>query len=135
MELFLNLLWLSLVVGAFVSVLRARRHVSQTQRLLPALGALLCVAALLFPPISITDDLHFDAFAIEDSSATKRVANAVAQHAPLAAIEWFALASLAFLLVPRQPKWRVIAIRSTPYQAPLLSPLVCERAPPALFPA
>jgi hypothetical protein len=132
-ELFLNFLWFTLVTGAFTLLLRARRRARNGKRLLLALGALLCVAALLFPAISITDDLHFDAFAIEDSNATKRVANAVAQAAPLAAIEWFGFASLAFLLMSRPPKWRVITTSSSSYQAPFLSSVVLGRAPPSGF--
>lgn len=132
MELFLNFCWFALVAGAITALLRTHRRGKKVKRLFIALGALLCAAALLFPAISITDDLHFDAFAIEDSNATKRLVNAIAQSAPLAAIEWFGIACFNFLLILRQRAWRSIEIASVSYKTPLLISAALGRAPPSL---
>jgi hypothetical protein len=132
-ELLLNFLWFALAAGAFTALLRAHR--SESRRLLVALSALLCAAALLLPAISITDDLHLDAFVVEDSNATKRLANAIAQPAPVAAIMFFGIASLGFLLTLRRRKWRFIAFASISYKTPLVISPVFGRAPPATFSA
>jgi hypothetical protein len=133
-ELFLNILWFALAAGAFSGLLRTHRE-RDARRLLLALGALFCAAALLFPAISVTDDLHHDAFVVEDSSATKRLANAVAHTAPLAAIEWFGICALAFLAMSRAGKWRLAEIGSTAYKTPVLISPAFGRAPPATSPA
>ena len=70
MELLLNILWLLLAIGA-LHFWRAqqygrtchRRH----DRILAAL-ALTCAFVVLFPVISVTDDLHAEPVAMEDSS-------------------------------------------------------------------
>jgi hypothetical protein len=130
-ELFLNFCWFALVAGAITALLRTRHRGEKANRLLLALGALLCAAALLFPAISITDDLHFDAFAIEDSNATKRLVNAIAQNAPLAAIECFGIVCFNFLLILRQPAWCFRNIGPNAYKTPLLMSPAFGRAPPA----
>jgi hypothetical protein len=133
-ELFLNFLWFVLATGALSALLHARRRNAQSGRgFLVALFALVCAAALLFPAISITDDLHFNAFVVEDSSATKRLVNAIAQAAPIVAVEWFGFALSAFLLTLRQRKWHVVASTSIPYKAPLLTRPALGRAPPVVF--
>jgi hypothetical protein len=134
-ELFLNILWLALALAAFADLLRLHRRCRNARRLLLPLGALFCAAALLFPSISATDDLHRDAFVVEDSNAIKRVVSAVAHVAPLVPLEWFGICSLAFLLVSRDRKWRLVEIGSTIYSTPLLTSPVLGRAPPATLPA
>jgi peptidoglycan/LPS O-acetylase OafA/YrhL len=133
-ELFLNILWFAMAAGALAAFLRKHRRGRKDRRLLLALGALLCAAALLFPAISVTDDLHRDAFVVEDSSAAKRLANAVAHTAPLAAIEWFGICSLAFLLGSQERRWRMVEIGSITYNPPPLSSTIFGRAPPATLP-
>lgn len=59
MELFLNAVWAALAV---VTLLRLGR------RSLAATLATLCVVALLFPIISITDDLHTSAASVEETA-------------------------------------------------------------------
>lgn len=134
MELLLNFLWFALAAAGLSALLHARHRDAQNgRRFFVALFALVCAAALLFPAISITDDLHFNAFVVEDSTATKRSANAIAQAAPVAAVEWFGFALLAFLLTLRQRKWNVVAISPSFYRAPLLSHPAFGRAPPVAF--
>ena len=131
MEFFLNTLWLVLASAGVFALFRRRRSGCDRRRLLLGLGALLCAAALLFPAISITDDLHFDAFVVEDSNSTKRLVNAIAHVAPIAELTWFGFMAFAFLAVLGQHGWRAIDIVSSSYQNPFLIRLVLGRAPPA----
>jgi hypothetical protein len=94
------------------------------------LGVLLCAAAVLFPVISITDDLHFDGFVVEDSSSTKRMVNAITHAAPLVDLAWFGLLAFSFLAVPRQHSWRSVDIRFFSYKNPFLIHPPSGRAPP-----
>jgi hypothetical protein len=67
METILNLLWLSIALAA-IGVWRFRwlpsRHHSRTRLCREAI-ALLCALALLFPAISLTDDLHPESVAVD----------------------------------------------------------------------
>lgn len=76
MELLLNAVW-AIVAGtalsAFLSSAPARR-----KQFLLALSALCCALLLLFPSISVSDDLHIQAFVSEDSNPSKKLANAAA---------------------------------------------------------
>ena len=73
MEVLLNSIWLLVAIGA-IMLWRPERH-----RALPTgrglsrcfgLIALVCALVLLFPIISLTDDLHAEQAAMEDSSRT-----------------------------------------------------------------
>jgi len=133
MELFLNSIWFALVASAFFALLRAYRNGLDRRRFLLALGALLCAAAVLFPTISITDDLHFDAFVMEDSNSTKRLGNAVAHTAPLAVGAFFGFVALVLLQVPRHRSWYLAENASSYYKVPQLIRPLLGRAPPAKF--
>jgi hypothetical protein len=75
MEALLNIVWFLIAAGSFIAsiwvVPRDRRH------LLPQLVTLLCVLILLFPTISITDDLQAETFVVEHS-ITKRTMSGAA---------------------------------------------------------
>jgi hypothetical protein len=133
MELLLNSIWFALVAGALLVFLQAYRQGLDRRRALLALGALLCAAAVLFPSISITDDLHLDAFVMEDSNSTKRLSNAVAHSAPLAKVAWLGFVALSFLLLAPQRSWHFAENISTSYEVPLLIRPVLGRAPPSTF--
>jgi hypothetical protein len=133
MELFLNSVWFTLVAAGLFALLQAYRKGLDRRRFLLALGALLCAAAILFPSISITDDLHLDAFVMEDSNSTKRLGNAVTHAVPLSKIAWLGFVALSFLLVSRQCSWCLAENISPSYKAPLLIRPVLGRAPPASF--
>jgi hypothetical protein len=71
MEVLLNTIWLLSSVGAFVCWRRGRTaadpHDCRESNILAAL-ALACALLLLFPVISLTDDLHAEQYPMEDSS-------------------------------------------------------------------
>lgn len=73
MEVILNLIWTALAVAAVIhfSLRRPRRLEPRSVGNLPCALALGCALILLFPVISVTDDLHPDAVAV-DASAGKR---------------------------------------------------------------
>ena len=94
MELTLNLIWLTLALIAFAIVLpaaaasRERRH----RKIFVLTGgiALLCVLALLFPIISVSDDLSADRDATEESNTLRRTIAAVGHHHELPLSKQFA---------------------------------------------
>ena len=87
MEVLLNTTWLLVAIGAFLfwcpdsygSTFGQRGHGT-----LLGILALACALVLLFPIISLTDDLHIEQAAIEDSSRSVIKARNLAQ-APLRA--------------------------------------------------
>jgi len=83
METILNLVWLAVTVAA-IWLWRFRwtvsrknpRHSTRMEA-----GAMVCVLALLFPVISLTDDLHPETVAV-DAASGKRNACLIAASAP-----------------------------------------------------
>jgi len=80
MELLLNLMWIVVValLGAVVSASPVRREGSAIKWLAIA-GGLICVAALLFPVISMSDDLCVE-YTVGESPAKHVVRVVVAQQ-------------------------------------------------------
>ena len=83
METFLNLVWLAVTVAA-IWLWRfrwtvSRRNQKHSTRMEAA--AMVCFLALLFPVISLTDDLHPETVAV-DASSGKRNACLIAASAP-----------------------------------------------------
>jgi hypothetical protein len=81
MELFLNTVWLLLALttlGFWVSLCHARRNRWLLFRGLIVLG---CVLTLLFPVISMTDDLHAQQAAMEDAAVTTKKLVKSGEHA------------------------------------------------------
>lgn len=129
MELLLNLLWSVIVAGGVATYLRGKPAAFTRFRL--GLGALLCVSALLLPAISITDDLHFDAFAVEDSSSIKKLAQAEAHASPASHTAWFGISLLALLLAARQRStWCPSVAFFEAFPNSLFARSVLGRAPP-----
>lgn len=80
MEVFLNLVWLAIGLVAFASLgaqIAAEPDRRRRARLI-GIGslALLCVIVLLFPIISVTDDLHSANVSAEDETSIARRADA-----------------------------------------------------------
>lgn len=138
MELLLNAVWLTLASTALLTLLWNHRSRSGSHSILLSLGALVCSSALLFPSISITDDLHLDVFVIEDSNSTKRIATAIAHAAPAAPVAWFGIFIFVgfFLTSPRLTSaracgWR-IAEGISQYEPPVFIRPLPGRAPPLI---
>ncbi len=83
METLLNLFWLLISVAGIWIWLRwwSPRHAGNEARLSQGWMALIVLIFLLFPVISMTDDLHPGPAFLEDSSASKRRAPALRQAA------------------------------------------------------
>jgi len=133
MELILNLVWFAIATVAVADF--ARRAAPDRKRFLLALGALGCALLLLFPAVSISDDLHVPPFFAEDASATKRLANATSHANPVPHSIWFGCWLLAALFAGLRQRGRF-----RPEQ-PVLSYLSRDfnnfrlgRAPPAFLP-
>ena len=69
MELLLNIVWLSIAAGTLLAYIRMLPGDLRQLRL--GFGALCCFSALLLPPVSITDDLHFQASGTVENSGTQ----------------------------------------------------------------
>ena len=133
MELFLNLIWMSLAVAAFAVFLPGDRG-SRRVVFVPygkSLFALACVVILLFPVVSASDDLHPTQAVSEEAS--KRVQLAVAPlHAQRTSPPPFTLLILLALcllcsLVELQ-RFSLLVSKVSPTTAVMFRP--AGRAPP-----
>ena len=99
MELDLNLIWASLVATTALRFARWSPGQPDSRRRIVAL-ATICVLALLFPIISVTDDLHPIAAVLEDANSLRRAATILVAHVTAPASGIFAVlltgASLSF---------------------------------------
>jgi hypothetical protein len=100
LEIALNLVWLgvsiALVMVCGFHTTRAGEHRSRAM----AAVALVCLICLLFPVISMTDDLNSNGPALVESSKLKRLA--ASAHAVLT------LLSLPTLLAPQENRWATL---------------------------
>jgi hypothetical protein len=132
MELLLNAVWAVACGMAIAGLLQSRERRSERTQLLH-LGLLLCVAAILFPFISISDDIHNELFIIEDSRSTKHITGAKAPST-IAPLLWLGIASLLLLLGRGgRQSWAVIEsctlfLRTSPCLRSVLG-----RAPPLVL--
>src|SRR5208337_1532605 len=82
MEVVLNAVWLLAAIGAFL-FWRPERYrgapADRTQGRSLGILALACALVLLFPVISVTDDLHAEQAAMEDSSRSVMKARNIVQ--------------------------------------------------------
>ena len=103
METILNLVWLTITLGmAAVWGLRwlpARRH--PRRRVVREGIALGCALALLFPAISLTDDLHPAIVAVDAASGKRHVCQLVAQLAHVRTSTGKALTNPAVAALPQ----------------------------------
>lgn len=74
MELLLNLAWLLVAVVSAIGLLRYARNRENSQSFWVMATAMLCVVVLLFPVISMTDDLHAEVFMAEESGKRRVIA-------------------------------------------------------------
>jgi hypothetical protein len=140
MELFFNLLWLLI---ALVSLARWRRVFrfprgarGLVQAAFPSL-ALICALGILFPSISVSDNLHPGLFVSEDGAGSRRAIAAVAAigHALLSHPHHAAPPALApNLALPIRLALTVARVRTASFPCPsntLARSMEC-RAPPTL---
>jgi hypothetical protein len=80
MELLLNLVWIGLVIGSFLTLLRRPRQLRPRRTDWQRVLALACVLLLLFPVISASDDLHPSQALLEE--ATRRAPRLVSPVHP-----------------------------------------------------
>ena len=93
LETLLNVVWLLVACGIFAVYAKSQRKVRGGAL------ALLCLVALLFPIISVTDDMATDATIIEEWSALRRPILAIT--ALVLALVVLLFASLALVIEPR----------------------------------
>ena len=73
LELFLNLAWLGIAIGALSAFAVWARSAESASHLSVGLSVI-CVLALLFPIISVSDDMRTDIAALEEWASARRAA-------------------------------------------------------------
>jgi hypothetical protein len=133
MELLLNLIWLTLAVGALLAFVRDRRG-SACMAGVPyreSLVALACVAVLLFPIVSASDDLHPTQAVMEEASKRVRVVaplNLLRAGPPLPMLPAVLALCMMFALAALRPL-RVIASAARSLEGEIVP--FAGRAPPS----
>jgi hypothetical protein len=129
MELFLNAVWVIVSAMAVAGLLQTRPRRFERKQWLH-LGALLCAAIILFPSISVSDDIHSEPFIVEDSRSTRHVGGA---KTPGGAVPLLCLGTASWLLLLARgnpQSWQVTDTANSFLQtSPLLRDLL-GRAPP-----
>ena len=132
MELFLNAVWVVVSAMAVAGLLRSRRSQFERKQFLH-LGALLCAAVILFPSISVSDDIHSEPFIVEDARSIRHIAGAKAPGGGVPLL-WLGTATLLLLLAHGlRQSWAAIDTSNHFLQtSPLLRDLLGRAPPPAL---
>jgi len=111
MELLLNLTWLSVALVCAIGLFCRAKREPNAANIWLFITAAVCIVVLLFPVISMTDDLHAEVFTAEESGKHRVVV--VHTHQLLSPNTFIArLAALVF--VPARVTWS----RSTEVQLP-----------------
>jgi len=115
MEALLNCVWLAIALTAFARLTAWSRTERDRRRVALAVVATACVVALLFPIISITDDLTASSTAVEETVAVRRVMAAAAHIIVAAALGFVAFLSIeeSFVL-PAAPALALRTLRGPP---------------------
>lgn len=126
MELLLNVVW-AVLAGTAISAFLSSAP-GQRKQFVLAFAALCCALLLLFPSISVSDDLHFQAVVSEDANPNKKLINAAHISVEHFTTILFVLGALLAGL------FRVIGFiwiaTATPYLSSLLNRPILGRAPP-----
>ena len=110
MELFLNAVWL-LLSAATLCLWLSPRRAPRMERNARGLIVLACALLLLFPVISMTDDIHAQQITIEDASATtKKIQKSAHRHDP--GLHHADMPAVVLLSSPENPLWRVLGINA-----------------------
>ena len=137
MELALNLVWAILAMASYALLFRSLRTRTEDPRRpsrWPRFIALTCVLAILFPVISLTDDLHEIQATAEDASAAGVVKRCVAGQSSASArsLHPAFLLGAPFVLAFAQTDFGVPAGRWIAGPSPALRPPSFGRAPPSI---
>jgi hypothetical protein len=110
MELLLNSVWTLVASAAFTLwVSRDRNGIGAERSSSRGLLVLACVVMLLFPVISMTDDMQLEQFAMCDTAANaQRVLSAADQNRSL--LHGAALIAIASLFSYESPGWHVLGL-------------------------
>src|ERR1044071_9253193 len=117
MELLLNIVWLAIALTAFARLASWSRTEPDRRRVAAAFVATACVVALLFPIISITDDLSASVAAVEEMVAVRRVMAAAAQLIVAVALTLVAFVHAESFALPAAPTLTQRALRGPPSKA------------------
>jgi hypothetical protein len=126
LETALNLIWAALAISAFAIVLP--RSAVRGRKLLPVTIALVCVLLLLFPIISITDDLISNSAITEEWNNASRRITAMMIHGHDAPV--VVLAIVLQLFVAALLLIGFLEIASAPARLVLLTANTDPRSPP-----
>jgi hypothetical protein len=126
MELLLNLAWLALAIAAFARLGWWASGETDRGRILVVALSTLCLVVLLFPIISITDDLQATDAVLEETVAVRRVAAAAALHAmpmlaaaivvsvPAVSLSFLGFVTSKSFALPSAPALVTVALRGPP---------------------
>lgn len=137
MELALNLVWAILAVASYAVLFRhliTRTEDARRPSRRQCVIALTCVLAILFPVISLTDDLHEIQATAEDASAAAVVIKRCVARQSSASARSFHQAFLIFapfVSAFRQIDFGVLAVPRLPSPSPGLPLPSFGRAPPS----
>lgn len=129
MELLLNAIWLGLAGAAFLA-LWWNFAGGDRSRLWLASGALFCAAALLFPSISVSDDIHADILIFEDSTSGKRMSASHAAPDPARTLPLLTTFLLLAFAVWFERRWRMLEAPTVFYRTPVFNRHLLGRSPP-----
>ena len=124
MELLLNIVWLLIGGVALWSFLGSASK--DRRQFLVALLALTCAILVLYPAISASDDVNFQAVVSEDSNSSKRLMSADSNLIPA-----FIAQLITGLLTGLLPLWIIRKTKSIARLSALFERPVLGRAPPA----
>lgn len=133
MELFLNAVWVAIIAIGVWLLCGKQRNAAHRNRFWCSFGPLLCAAALLFPSISASDDIHFDAFVFEDANSAKRMHAVHAASSAAAPLFWLPAALILGCAAFFDLRWQQAVSRSLFYRVPLFNRGLLGRAPPATY--
>jgi hypothetical protein len=114
MELLLNALWLAVALVAFGRLAAWSRTERNRRCVAAAAVATVCIVALLFPIISITDDLTESVAAVEETIVARRVMDAAAHIIVAVALTLVAFIDEPAFALPTAPALTKPALRGPP---------------------
>lgn len=128
METLFNVVWLTVGIAGLWRFLRTK---PADARVWIGLVALFCAVLLLFPAISISDDLHQEAFIAEDSTSLKKIS--VSQStSPVLGLAFLLLSVAALFSEVRRKRWLASSSEVRHSVSFLFTHSIADRAPPAL---